>query len=335
MTDTRIMPGIVNMEGRTVNSLKVGKMVARHPRPMYETNCGRCGSSSTASQDKLTSGAARCHASMCGKAERVRLDTLREERERIAHHEAEQAAADLEASERRMEAEIGDYEKPLGILESKIARERQKIEEAERVKAEEKAASKRETSEIAKRERQDAQRQYWAEAIQSGPDPRLYVTPELSTAEMPTKEAAARNEAQANKFVQTTPEFAEYKSPANADKIFAYLETNGVFIFDVETLRAAFVRLRDLGVIQKNPKNLKQPVERPTSANLTVAPAKAETKLKPAMFFGWDENGDPHEYTEREVARWSSEEMKRRLRLTAASGALSLPNVGPGPAGSR
>jgi hypothetical protein len=327
MNGQREMPGYLDQTGKRINTLRVERITSRTPL-RYSVRCEVCGTQTTEPHQRLTSGSATCRNSNCGKPATKR-DLLTEQRQQIADREAERLADEQAASVARMEAEVEGYERPKGILQTKLLHERQKIEEQGRLEAERKAAEKREAAEAAKRERQETQREYWAEAIQSGPDPRLYVTPELSTAEMPTKEAAARNEAEANKFVQTTPEFAEYKSPANADKIFAYLETNGVFIFDVETLRAAFVRLRDLGILVKNPTPVKQPPDQP-KVNLTVASA---IELSKPLYSGWDEGGNERQYSQREISRMSSEEMKRRLRLYPDK--LTLPNTGPGPLGSR
>jgi len=352
MPTTRVMPGIVNMEGRTVNSLKVGRMVARHPAPRYETTCERCGARSTQSQDRLTSGAARCLAANCGRVERPRgRDLLSEQRQRLAQHEAERLAEEREVSARRMEAEAGDWERPTRYApepqphqvmteRERIAlRERREQEEQERreterprLEAERKAAEERETAEAKQREREEKRVAYKRDWILSDPDPRIFVSDAMRSARMPTKDAEEFTAKQAAQFA-AEPEYAAYRTLENADVILGYLKRNGVHIADAETIRGAFRRLRDLGILTKKAAPAPQPVQQAKHVNLEVAPSRSPRKQQPVVYDGWDENGNPHQYSEREVSKWSADEMKRRLRLTAASGALSLPNVGPGPSG--
>jgi len=346
MNQTRIMPGIVDMEGETVNSLRVGRMVQRHPRPRYETTCQRCGTRSTESQDRLVSGAGRCMAAHCGKATTKRgRDLLADERQRLATREAERLAEEREVSERRMSAEADGWERPLSLAEqqAKIFRERRDQEERERIEAaqraaeaprleaEREAAEEREKQEAAQRERDEKQRRYWAEWVQSDNDPKLFVTDAMRTAKM-TKAEAEQFTAKAAEQFASSPEYAPFRTPENAGAILGYLQRNGIRIADVETIRGAFVRLRDLGLLKAKPARAPQPVQQPQRVNLSVAPEpKAPPQPQPIVYHGWDlETGEPRDYSEREIERMSSQQMARALQMRVR-GELELPRIGPGP----
>ena len=306
MPTTRVMLGIVNMEGHAVNTLKVGRMVSRHPRPRYETTCQLCNTRSTESQDRLTSGAARCLAAHCGKPVKQRgRDLLSDERQRLARREAERIAEELEASERRMVAEVES------VGWEKREAQRQADEEQQAIEAQEAA-------EAAQREREESRRKYWSEAVLDAPDPRLYVTPELVNASMPKAEAEKFNAREVAKFIEMTPDFAEYRTPQNADKILAYLsDKNGVRIFDAATMKAAFVRLRDLGILEKRPAPTPvRPAEQPRRVDLNIAPPTPDAPAGPTTYVGRDYvTGGERTFTQREVDRMSSLEYQRAFQV--------------------
>lgn len=352
MTTTRIMTGLAEfLPGQGVGNLRVERMVSRRPEPRYEVKCDRCSTAQTVTHTQLRNGSARCKFSGCGKPTTKRgRDLLSEQRQQIADREAERAAEEREVSERRMAAETQDYERPeryapasddAPVITDRDRRalrqfhEEEEAAEQERQRpireAAEKAEREQSQHEAAKREREERKRAYDREWVLSDRDPKLVVSDAMLTAKMPTKDAEAFTTKAAEQFA-AEPEYAAYRTPENADAILGYLHRNGVFIADVETILAAFRRLRDLGVVKTKLRPQPQPVEQPKRVNLTIALARSQTP-EPVMFDGWDENGERCRYTERQVNAMSSEEMKRRLRLTAASGALALPNVGPGPTG--
>lgn len=345
MSTTRVMPGVANMEGQTVNTLKVGEMVSRNPRPRYNTTCQRCGARSTEGQDRLVNGAARCRSLSCGKSvQPTGRDLVREQRRIAAEREAEQATADREASAARMEAETADWERPerYAPTPSKhtVMSERERMELRAFKEAEEAAererlrpireAEQRAAEEQAKREQRESDRKakqaaYWKEAVETGPDPKLFVSPELATAEMKKSEAESHNLEQVNKFISTTPEYSEFKSPDNAEKIIAYLSKNGVNIFDVPTLKAAFHRLRDLGIVTPRPAPEPPPAMTPAPKR-TTAPKPINPKDE--IVDGWELDGSaPRKWTQRELDRLSATDYRRALRIY--KDALQLTQLSP------
>jgi len=345
MSTTREMVGLQDLTGQQIGTLRVGQMVSRRPQPRYQVACS-CGCVTTESHERIVSGAARCRSSNHNRITK-RRERLEESEAQIAQRQAELAAAQKKASAARMEYEADGYTPPLSFAEqqARLLRERRDREEQERIKAEQRAADatrheaerqaadERKKQEATQRERNENQRRYWAQWVQESADPRLVVSDAMRSASMPKAEAEAYTAEQAAKFAASS-EYGPYRSLETADAILSYLRRNGVFIADVETIRTAFIRLRDLGLLKAKLAPAPQPkTAQPRQVNLTIEPAKVPAKPEPVMFDGWDEDGNPRQYSEREVARWSADEMKRRLRLTAASGALALPNVGPGPRG--
>lgn len=340
MNATRVMPGIIDMQGRKVNSLQVGPLVARHPRPRYEVTCDRCGTRSTASQDQLTSGAARCRFGGCGKAVRNRERVGSDERQRFAEREAERIAQELEVSERRMAAETEDWERPTRYkptpdpyqplserqrLELRSLKEQEESERLEaerpRLEAERRANEEQAAREAAEQARIERQRAYWAEWVQTDRDPKVYISEEMRHASMPPKEAEAFTAKAAADFAES-PEYAPYRSPSNAGVILAYLLRNGIHIADRDTIRAAFVRLRDLGLLKQKPAPAPQPkaVEQPRQINLAV---QRQSTNEPKTYKGRDyATGRERDFTQREVDRMSSLEFQRAFQVVPTVGAL-------------
>ncbi|SFS10785.1 hypothetical protein SAMN05421771_1847 [Granulicella pectinivorans] len=332
MSTTRVMPGLINLEGRTVGTLKVGDMVARHPRPRYEVTCA-CGSSTTESHDRLMSGAAKCMSSTHNKLTEQR-QRLNESESIAAQRRADLEAAQLQASAARMDAETDGWERPtkyaptpsprpMTAREVIAARERREAEEAAqreaerpRREAERKAAQEQAEREAELHERGEKQKAYWADWIQADADPKLVVSYAMRAASMPTKDAEAFTAKAAAQFA-SEPEYAAYRTLENADVILGYLRRNGVLIADVETIRAAFVRLRDLGLL-KQKTALQPPAERPEPVNLAVPPerANATTPSGPKVYRGRDQlTGEMRDFSNWEVDRMSSEDYRRTFSI--------------------
>lgn len=331
------MHGLVDLTGEKCGTLHIQRMVARKPEPRYAVVCERCGTESTATHSRLRNGAARCLAANCGKPERPRRsDSLSDQLRVRSEREAERLAERREASVLRMEAEVAGWELPTKTTPSpapylpKSERERlerrerleaeeaeRRAEEAPRLEAERRAAEEREAAESSQRERDEKKRNYWTEWVQSDPDPKLYVTPELRTVSMSKSKADDNNSAEVQKFIEANPAYSEYKSSENADKLLAYFVKNGVNIFDAAMLRAAFVRLRDLGILEKRPapQPQPQPVERPNRVNLSVRePFKPSTG--PKVYKGRDYvTGLERDFTQREVDRMSALEYERAFDI--------------------
>lgn len=335
MTGTRIMPGLENLEGRTFGTLRIGRMVERHPQPRYSTTCSLCSAQSTETNSRLVNGTARCRNSTCGKPQRLSgRELLAEQRRLTAEREAQRRAEDMEASESRMAAECDadGYElptkyaptpsryQPMTERERLALRDRREAEELERIEAdrprieaERKAAEEQKAAKQHERERSQKQRAYWAEWVLNDRDPKLFVSDAMRTASMSTKEADNFNSAEVKKFVSDTHEYQEYKTPGNADLILNYLTRNGISITDRETLHAAFVRLRDLGILKKPEP---QPVEQPRQVSLTEAPSQPQTPPGPTVYIGRDyATGRDREFTQREVDRMSSTEYARAFEV--------------------
>ena len=305
MTTTRIMPGLSDLTGDKYGTLLVQRMVSRQPEPRYAVICERCSTTTTATHSRLRNGAVHCQFSGCGKpTKRGGRDLLSEQRHQIAERENQRRLDELAVSELRMAAEVNSLD-----WEKRDAN-RQADEERRDTRAQEAA-------EAAQRQRAESQRQYWAEAVQESPDPRLYVTPELLTAKMSKTAASAHNSAEVAKFIETTSDFAEYRTPQNADKLLAYLERNGVRIFDAAMLNAAFIRLRDLGILEKRPTPTPvRPTEQPRRVNLTIAQSTPEAPARPKMYRGRDYGtGLERDFSEREVNRMSSLEYQRAFAV--------------------
>jgi hypothetical protein len=260
---------------------------------------------------------------------------LADERQRLADREAERLAEEREASERRMAAEADGYERPGRYspvpdsrivltqrqrleLQAKREAEEQERQDAERplIESERRAAEERDAAEAEEHELQEKRRVYEAEWVKSDPDPKLFVTPSLVTASMSEADAATHNTAEVNRFLTSTPDFADYKTPQNADKLLAYFERNGVRIYDAAMLRAAFVRLRDLGLLTKKPTPQPTPVERPTYVNLDFSAPAPEEPSGPKTYTGRDyATGLQREFTEREVNRMGSLAYQRAFEI--------------------
>lgn len=203
--------------------------------------------------------------------------------------------------------------------EAEEAAERERlrpIQEAERRAAEERAEREQRES-----DRKDKQQSYWRECVLTDRDPQLFVSPELATASMPKSKAETFNAESAAKFVSETPEYAEYKSAATTDAILSYCERNGVNIFDVPTLKAAFIRLRDLGILTKlATAETPKPSPAPTPRRSSVQPAPKDDGLE----HGWDwTTGEPLKLTAKQVASLSADNYRRFKKLDRA--ALELP----------
>lgn len=125
-------------------------------------------------------------------------------------------------------------------------------------------------------------------------------------------------------FLADNPDYLP--TPANGQAMSNYLSRNDAARFGVltsATLTAAYRRLDKYGLLERRPKQEPTPHSIHGDAHAQAGP------LLPVTFEGWDiTTGEPRTYSEREVNRMSSNEMKRALRLYSSK--LALPNVGPG-----
>ena len=334
MRNIRVMEGLEDLTGRQFGTLKIGDMTVRRPEPRYRTLCTVCSTQGTETQNRLTSGAAVCRYAGCGKAAPRRgRDLLTEQRQQIADREAERAAEEQTAAVARMDYETEGWELPkryapapepyqptsererLAFRERREAEEQERIEaERPRLEAERRATEKRKAIEQAQIERDERRRTYWAEALLSGPDPRLFLSEAMQAASLPKNDADKHNGREAAEFVAATPEYAEYRTPSNSEKLLAYLKANHIQVFDVPTLKAAFTRLRDLGVLKKRTAVQPIPAKQARPVNLTIESpdTKPAKPGGPMVYRGRDyATGRERDFTEREVNRMSSTEYAR------------------------
>lgn len=345
---TRVMQGIVDLTGRQVNTLRVGDMISRHPRPRYRTTCQQCGAQSTEGQDRLGNGSARCLSVSCGKPASKQRDRLDEERRNAAERENARRAEDIAASARRMAFETEDYQRPERYAPTPtkhvIMTERERIElrqhreaeeaeqrrlDAPRLEAERIAAIETAETQRLNQVRQDKQKSYWREWVLSDRDPKLIVTPKMSNASMPKSAADKFNGEQVEIFIRENPDYLAYKSRETSDAILSYFDRNGVYIVDAAMFKAAFHRLRDLGIITMRsvPVPPVLPVPQQKRVNLSIAESP---KPKDERIDGWDLiSGEPRKWTPRELDKLSADDYRRALRLYKSD--LELPHVGPGP----
>ena len=161
-------------------------------------------------------------------------------------------------------------------------------------------------------------------------DQDLFISPEVMGASMPQTQADAWNLEQWRQFHAKYPAF--HPSSNNVGLLHEYHLRNHCGIYTSEMLCRVYDRMVAAGVeFEQAPPpapetTLPLPNDRRPKANVRIAPAKVET---PPTYEGWDpETGEARTYSQFEVSRMSSEEMRRRLRLTREK--LSLPNTGPG-----
>lgn len=281
MSTQRVMSGIASFEGRTVNSLTVGPMVSRRPEPRYQVTCNRCGTVSTETQGRIRSGAARCQSATCGK-DRLR-DHLNDTPQK-ARRRAEEHEAQL-----------------------RHERETQQAAKIEAMQADFQKNSRAVALAIKER-------------IEKGKDDGFFVSPELMSVSMPNEEAARFNREQAAIFARENPEYERYRSDETVNALGDYLARNGVRIADAATIKAAFHRLKEFGLIHPNPLPTPEPAPRPEPVyvNLEIdrQEAQPEQPTGPKVYIGRDwETGEDRQFTQREIDRMSSLEYKRAFPI--------------------
>ena len=144
------------------------------------------------------------------------------------------------------------------------------------------------------------------EVVQSGRDPDFQIPASVAGKGMTVEEASTFNASEGRKFSQNTPEF--YPSARNIDAILDYLVRQGINIADAATYRAAYLRLRDLGLLEERPPE-PEPIEAPPEPEPVIV-------AEPETFAGVDpETGSPREYTQREVTRMDSLTFRKCFKL--------------------
>lgn len=306
MSTQRVMSGgSADLTGQRRGTLLIERMASRSPL-RWHVRCEneQCNLQTVVDHARLQNGALKtCPNPQCGKTSPVRQSTG-DVRQHIPLNRS-----NVSAEARRFYAEEAERE-------AKELREKNEREAAER------AEQIDERNQIARAN----SRAYLRAQILSGPDHMLYVSPGLMHKSMATPEAQKFNGEQAARFIRETPEYESFRSDETMNAIFDYFARNGVHIFDVATLKAAFYRLRDTGVIQKRPIPKIEPEPAPKPAPLRVN----LTVDGPELEQGWDENGRPLTLTKRQVDRLSATEYRKFKHLDRAALEDSLPKFGPG-----
>lgn len=150
------------------------------------------------------------------------------------------------------------------------------------------------------------------EEIVAGRKDTGWVLPEsVRDLRMSKKQAIEFNNSEAEKFGKTE-EYQAYRLRENSQRIIDYLLTQDCIIADAATFRAAFIRLRDLGLLTEKPPEPVAPAAEPEtpqgSANIELNPDNAHRQpTYPGI--------DGREYTERQIYLMSSTELKQTFGM--------------------
>jgi hypothetical protein len=131
---------------------------------------------------------------------------------------------------------------------------------------------------------------------------------------MPSSEdAEAYTSAQVDIFLRETPEY--WPIPENKDALVAFLRRQGVdYYVDASTLKAAYLRLKEFGLLQERPApSPTTPEQEPVRRIASERPVNT----KPLMMRGIEPGtGLPRDYSEREVALMQSDAYRRAFFTT-------------------
>lgn len=330
--------GKVNEHG-----IKAVRLVAIRPTPVYETECISCGTSTRTSHSKMSY--VTCRNSACGKPERKpsKLDAARaaaKEHERQVHENG------LRLAELRMQDDTENYAMPTRALPVTdghvIMTERDRIsirENREAEEAEARAAQERRDAPIRAIEAQmNATAQKIAEKQRelllspSMKDVDLYVDELVDGASMSVPKMKEHNAYHYGLFREEHPEF--HDSERNLDMLAHYWQRHGIFIVTFRMIDRLYKRFLEAGIVfDKKPVTVEKPKPGDYSKMPNVELRISEpTKPAPILYDGYDDDGNPCQYTEKQIDRMSSEEMRKRLQMVVR-GTLLLPRIGPGPRG--
>jgi hypothetical protein len=140
------------------------------------------------------------------------------------------------------------------------------------------------------------------------PDPEFVMPEQIKTRRMTVAQALKFNEAESKRFVENHPEY--YRCDKNSKIISDYLWSQGVQIPDFEAYEIAFERCRCLGILSERPEPVVEaPVEQPEEI-------EPEQKQDDGLTAGFDlVTGTPREYTQAEIWKMSSSDMKKAFKL--------------------
>lgn len=148
------------------------------------------------------------------------------------------------------------------------------------------------------------------DSIQSGRDPEVWIDPETQGPDHAMDYDTARefNRVQAAIFAKDNSWY--YPCAENHAALIKYCENNGLAVMTAEMWLRAAERLRQYGLLR----------ERPALEPVTVVPEPVSAAPEPPQaptYDGFDlETGEPRTYSEAEVRRMSSLQMKRAFKIT-------------------
>lgn len=146
------------------------------------------------------------------------------------------------------------------------------------------------------------------EAVLAGkPDPNWKIPASAAGLRMSVEKAKAYAREQSSLFVEHNPEY--FPSRANVDAITEYLIAQDVSIPNEECFRLAWLRLRDLGMIEERPVPTPEPTPAPVQQPTEAVPAETE------LVDGFDlETGEPRKFTQREIWKMDSTTFRKAFR---------------------
>ena len=197
---------------------------------------------------------------------------------------------------------------------------RDEIEAAERAEQERRERPIRE-AEAALQETHRQLRNVYVERLSGHtPDPNPILDPKLNGVHMTPQDADIFNRSQFRQYREQNPDV--YLTPQLLDQFGDYWNANAIGLVSVSMLAELISRYREANLLPD------PPAQEPES----IAEPEPPQPSEPELVDGWDLfSGEPLKWTPRELARLSSTDYRKALRLYKEH--LALPNLGPGPLG--
>jgi hypothetical protein len=155
----------------------------------------------------------------------------------------------------------------------------------------------------------EAERKQARESVLAGkPDPSWKIPASAAGLKMTIEQAREFAKTAAAQFVKENPEY--HATMNNFETIVAYLTTNGVVIPTSEVFKLAWLRLRELSLIEELERLV--PAKEPETVTQPSEPLPAEGELVD----GYDlETGEPRKYSQAEIWKMSSGDLKKAFRM--------------------
>jgi hypothetical protein len=146
-----------------------------------------------------------------------------------------------------------------------------------------------------------------AEIAAGRPDPGFEVPESVTSLRMTKTQANNFARSEAEQFVAETPDY--FPCPHNVKAINEFLTALGVQIPNREIIKMAWERLRTFGFIKERTESEPVTIQQPE-------PIEPEPKQNDALTAGFDlVTGTPREYTQAEIWKMSSSDMKKAFKL--------------------